>query len=209
MISIDSKEPTRLKTLLKKKGVETKGEYLHIGDYLLPGSTIVERKTNADFLASIFDKRIWIQAKNMTQYDHPIIAIIVGDKWKDFYFRKGHHIHKVWLSTVATLTCRYNISVVTFSDEDEFLDYLKALDNKLSSEKESVRFDPIARKANSIEERKENTLCAADGVSVKTAKQILECFGSVKNVANETIEGLQKIKGIGKKTAKNIYEVFN
>jgi len=209
MISVDSKEPTRLKTALNKKGVETKGEYLQIGDYLLPGSTIVERKTSADFISSIYDKRIWTQAKNLTQYNHPIIAIIVDNKWKDFYFRKGRYIHKTWLSTIATLTCRYNISVVTFEDENEFLDYLKALDTKLSSEKESIRMDPIARKAGNTRERKENALCAAEGVSVKTSKQILECYGSVKNVANETIEGLQKIKGIGKKTAKNIYEIFN
>jgi len=208
MISIDSREPTRIKQLLAKKKVSTKGEYLEIGDYLLPGSTIVERKTGADFISSIYDKRIWIQAKNLSQYEHPIIGIISENKWKDFYFRKGRHIHKSWISTIATLSSRYNISVLTFDSEGEFIDYLVALDNKLSSEKDSVRPDPIARKPTSLQERKENTLCAAEGVSIKTAQQILECYGSVENVANETIEGLQKIKGIGEKTAQSIYDLF-
>jgi len=209
MIAIDSREPTRIKQLISKKGAKTKGEYLEIGDYLFPSSTIVERKTGADFISSIYDKRIWIQAKNMSQYEHPIIAIITDNKWKDFYFRKGRHTHKSWISTIATLSSRYNISVLTFEDENDFVDYLVALDKKLSGETESSRPDPIARKPTTLQERKENVLCGAEGVSIKTAKQILECYGSVKNVANETIEGLQNIKGIGKKIAKNIYEVLN
>lgn len=209
MIYVDSKEPTRLKTLLSNKGVEVKGEYLQVGDYLLPGNTIVERKTSSDFISSIFDKRIWIQAKNLAQYEHPIICIVVGNKWKDLYFRKGNYIHKTWVSVIATLASKYNISVLTLEDEEEFLDFLQALDKKLSSEKESVRMDPIARKANSLQERKENCLCAIEGISIKTAKQLLECYGTVINLANETVDNLKKIKGIGPKTAQHIYDLFH
>ena len=109
MIIIDSREPTRIKQLIAKRGVSTQGEFLEIGDYLLPGNTIIERKTGADFISSIYDKRIWVQAKNMSQYEHPIIAIITENKWKDFYFRKGRYTHKTWMSTIATLSSSYNI----------------------------------------------------------------------------------------------------
>ena len=69
--------------------------------------------------------------------------------------------------------------------------------------------DPIARKANSLQERKENCLCAIEGISIKTAKQLLECYDSVKNLTNESIDNLEKIKGIGPKTAKHIYDCLN
>jgi ERCC4-type nuclease len=209
MVVIDSKEPTRLITLLEKKKVPCKRDYLQIGDYLFPGSVIVERKECSDFISSIMDKRIWIQAKNLTQYEHPIISIIVENKWKNFYYRKGTYIHKIWTSTIATLASKYNISVITFEDEDEFLEFIKSLDTKLTSNKESIRFDPIARKANNIFERRENCLCAIEGISVKTAKQLIECYGTIKNISNESIDNLKLIKGIGEKTAKAIYDVFN
>jgi ERCC4-type nuclease len=208
-VTIDSREPKRLIDLLTAKGVPCKRDYLQVGDYLFPGNVVVERKECSDFISSIMDKRIWIQAKNLTQYEHPIISIIVGNKWKSFYYRKGTYIHKIWLSTIATLTAKYNISVVTFEDEDEFLGFITSLEKQLSKEKESVRFDLIARKANNIQERKENTLCAIEGISVKTAKQLLECYGTVKNISNESIENLVKIKGIGEKTAKAIHDTFN
>ena len=79
----------------------------------------------------------------------------------------------------------------------------------MSSEKESSRPDPIERKPTCIQDRKENVLCAAEGVSIKKAKMLLECYGSNKNIANESIEDLQKAPGIGEKTAINIYNIFN
>lgn len=208
-VIIDSREPSRLKVLLKKKGVETKGDYLQIGDYLLPNSTIIERKTSADFLASIFDKRIWIQANNMSQYEHPIIAIIAGNKWKDFYFRKGKYIHKTWIGTIATLSCKYNISVITFEDEDEFLDYLKALDSKLSTEKESTRMDSIVRKPKNDTEVKENIIAAIPNIGIKTAQDIINKYKTVSNVCNTSISDLIKIDGIGPKTAEEIYKYLH
>lgn len=208
-VTIDSREPTRLKKKLSRKGVDTKGEYLEIGDYLLPGNVIIERKTGKDFVASIMGKRIWTQAKNMSQYDHPIIAVITNNKWKDFYFRKGKYAHKSWAGALATLSSKYNISVLRFDDENEYLNYLKALDKKLTGESKSARPSPIARKATSLEDRKENALCAAEGVSIKTAKDILEYYTSVKKVANESEKDLQKVDGVGPKTAKNIYKAFH
>jgi Fanconi anemia group M protein len=189
--------------------VQTKGEYLDIGDYLFPGSTIVERKTSADFIASIYDKRLWIQAENMSQYKHPIFCVITGNKWKDFYFRKGRYTHKTWTGTLATLSSQYNISVLTFDDEEEFIDYLVSLDKKLSSEQEVHRPDPVARRANNIGERRENALCASEGISIKIANQLLECYGSIENLANESLEDLQKAPGIGPKKAKAIYELLH
>lgn len=209
MITVDSREPGRLRTLIAKSGLDTKTEFLDVGDYLFPDSVVIERKTGKDFVSSIFDKRIWIQAQNLSQYNHPIIAIITNNRWKDFYFRSGKYTHKVWTSTLATLASRYNISVITFEDESEFIDFLGSLDKKLSSNKETSRPDPIARKPTSLQERKENVLCAADGVSIKKAKKLLDCYGSVKNIANESIDRLQKAPGIGPKLAKAIYEVLN
>jgi len=209
MISVDSREPKRIRDKLISKGIEAKGEFLDIGDYLFPGSVIVERKTGKDFVSSIFDKRIWLQAKNLSQYDHPIIAIITDNKWKDFYFRSGKYTHKAWTSTVATLACRYNISVITIEDEDEFVNFLESLHKKLNDDKTTTRPDPIARKPRSLDDRKENALCAADGVSIKKAKQLLDCYGSVKNIANESEKKLQQAPGIGPKLARSIYELFN
>ena len=52
------------------------------------------------------------------------------------------------------------------------------------------------------------SLCAFDGVGPETAQALLDTGWSVQDVANADVKMLQTVKGIGPKTAKNLYDGF-
>jgi Fanconi anemia group M protein len=45
-------------------------------------------------------------------------------------------------------------------------------------------------------------------IGIKTAKLLLERFGSIRNLINSSKEDLLKIEGIGEKTAEKLRELF-
>ena len=52
---------------------------LEVGDYLLSKNVCVERKTVKDFVNSIIDKRLFQQAKDLTEnFKKPIIVIVIA-----------------------------------------------------------------------------------------------------------------------------------
>jgi len=208
MIIIDSREPKRIDSYLKNNGINTKREFLEIGDYLLEDGVVIERKDN-DIIQSITSKRIWDQLSNLRQYDKPMLCIVTENIWKLMYYSKSRYIDKSYFSTLATIAYKFNIPVYTFNTEDEFIKFLVYLDKKIHDENKSARPLFIQRKAKSLSEIKENILAQINGVSIKKAQKILECFESLCNVANASKDELLLVEGIGDKLAENIYRTFH
>ena len=78
VILIDNREKdSGIPELLKEKGIPILFENLEIGDYII-GDLIIERKTSKDFIASIFDGRIFQQANKITSYTNRAILLIEG-----------------------------------------------------------------------------------------------------------------------------------
>jgi excinuclease ABC subunit C len=48
-----------------------------------------------------------------------------------------------------------------------------------------------------------------DGVGIKRKADLLKYFGSVKEIEQASVEDLQKVDGINKKTAEKIYNYFH
>lgn len=205
----DTREPDNIKKSLIDKGLKIEDSFLEVGDYLLDDGFAIERK-DKDFIPSILSNRLYEQLNNLCNYPHPILCLIEENKWKTFYFSHSKWIHKAYEGTMVTLATSYpNLKVFKFDTEEEFISFVVNLDKKLHKEGKSERPAPIMRRSKALSVKKENALTACDGISVGKAKSLLECYGSIKNIANDTVENLEKTPGIGKKLAKSIYEVLN
>jgi len=78
IILIDNREKdSRIPNILKNKGIPILFENLEIGDYII-GDIIIERKTSKDFIASVFDGRIFQQANKITSFTNRAILLIEG-----------------------------------------------------------------------------------------------------------------------------------
>ena len=78
IILIDNREKdSRIPNILKNKGIPILFENLEIGNYIIE-DIIIERKTSKDFIASIFDGRIFQQANKITSFTNKAILLIEG-----------------------------------------------------------------------------------------------------------------------------------
>jgi ERCC4-type nuclease len=195
---------------IKKDSPDSTKEFYECGDYLLPKGFAVERKKGRDFLGSLQSKRLYEQLINLCQYEKPILAIISDNIWKDFYYSHSRYIHSVYIGTLSTITAKFpNIRILFFEDDDQFVSYLISLEKKLLDDTKGERPKPKMRKVESIEESKENVLCAIQGIGIPTSKKLLEKFGSVNAVANATEEDLKTIEKLSDKNIKRIQETLN
>jgi len=208
---VESREPASNWEKIKKDSPDSTKEFFECGDYLLPSGFAVERKKGRDFLGSLLSKRLYEQLINLCQYEHPILAVISDNIWKDFYFSQSRYIHNVYLGTLSTITAKFpNVRIIQFEDDDQFINFLVSLETKLNEDGGSKdRPKPFARRPTSMQDRKENCLAQIEGVGIKMAQKLLQEYGSINKVAQATEEALQEVDKLGKKTAKNIVETLN
>lgn len=209
---VDSREPLELKQKLKsKKDILVVENLIECGDYLLSDGYSIERKTMPDFIASISDRRLFTQLGNLIQYENPILAIINENKWESFYFSRNRYIHNVYIGTLTTILLSYpKIKIMYFDTDNEFISFLVSLEKKLNEDgKSGCRPSPMMRRPQSLDDRKENVLCAVSGIGVLSAKKLLAKFKSVNAIANASEEELKTVEKIGDKVIKNIKETLN
>jgi len=208
---IDIREPKEIINKLKlNKKIPVVSQVIEIGDYLLPNGYAIERKHGRDLMSSTISNRLFEQLNALYEFEHPILAIISENVWKDFYFSRSKYIHKQYIGLLSTLSAKYPKLQVMFFDTDEmFIAYLESLYKKLTSDGSSERPQPRLRKAKRIEEVQENFLCSVKGISVKSSKKILKKFKTIENVCKATSEDIQKVDKINKKQSEDLYNVLH
>lgn len=161
-------------------------------------------------MASVIDRRLFEQANNLCEAEHPVIAVVTENIWKDFYFSRSRWVHKQYLGTIATLTAKYpKLQIIHLDSDDMFIDFLALLHKKLTEDGNKERPSPVMRRAKSLEMRKENMLCAVDGVSVATAKKLLKKYKTIENLCTAEVKDLILIEKIGQKQAEKIYKILH
>jgi len=198
---IDSREPDYIKDKLASFGnIET----LDVGDYIVHNK-LIERKAAKDLIGSIIDKRIWGQLSNMKhnkEYD-PIL-VITGNIWKALSETKIRNKSNFYYGAMYGIT-KYNIPILYFYDDDEFIEFLKYIDKKTDIMIDTPDVLPI-KKNKSLRMLQRSALSCIPGISGKKAEDLLIKFKNIKNISNANLEDLSFI---GKKTADNIFEFFN
>ncbi len=176
---------------------------LEIGDYLISDRMIVERKRVDNFLESLKDGRLFSQILEMSR-NYPIpILIIEGES----LFIRGFHENAIY-GALASIIADYQVPIVFTKDAIETAKFIDSLLKREYSEKREVAVRKEKRPM-SDEERQRYIVESLPNVSAKLSQRLLEHFGSVRNVINAEVGDLIKVKGIGRKTAEEIYEIVN
>ncbi len=176
---------------------------LSVGDYLISPRLIVERKTTSDFLESIKDGRLFSQLVEMRKnYEVPIL-IIEGEN----LFERGFHENSIY-GALASIIGDYRIPVIFTRNERETAKLIEFLAKRENASKDDV---PVRKekRAMSDEERQRYIVESLPNISARLSKRLLEHFGSVRNVINAEVGELIQVKGIGRRTAEEIYEIVN
>lgn len=177
---------------------------LDVGDYVCSDRSVVERKNFDDFAASIVDGRIFEQAKNLKEsYEKPIIIVEGNCTHRD--------ISKNALkATLASLIVDFEIPVLNTRNERDTADMVYWLAKREQMIKNiDVGIRRKNKKPTEIKKMQEYILCGLPNVSNVLAKRLLNKFGSIRAIFCASQIELEKVKGLGKKKAKIIFDVVN
>ncbi|MFA5216840.1 helix-hairpin-helix domain-containing protein [Sulfuricurvum sp.] len=208
---IDHRELDEMIDLSKEFGFEVVQLKLGEGDYQserYDTQTInIERKDN-DFIPSLFhDKHIYEQLNAMRKNPNVKASYLICTKsWqqikRDMESRHKPLPRNLLISYVGELALMGYPPIFV----DDYRDYMDLVEYLFDAYYKNVN---RAKRINNAISIKEKNIIKFPGVSDKLAERLLEKFGSIKGVCNATPEQLLEVKGIGEKTAQEIYKLVN
>jgi DNA excision repair protein ERCC-4 len=175
VILIDSREKdSGIPDLLKDKGTPILFENLEIGDL------IIERKTSKDFIASVFDGRIFQQANKIISYTNRAILLIEGNLNDDIeYVKNKNSIY----GTLLSLALSYNFKIIYSNDIEESANILEIIYKHGKYYKiNNIHFIKQKRIPNNINKQQLNIIASIPYIGEKYAERLLKSFKIIRNI---------------------------
>lgn len=204
-IVADSREvATGIPAALRQKGCDVKILHLHVADYILSPNLAIERKTTADFIHSILDKRLFSQVDAMRRnFNTPVLIL---EKCKS----RSRIIQSSALRGAMVFTSvRNHIPILYTKDKADTVEMLYYLASSEMREPVKSPFSfYVKRKPSKQKPSQRHMLEAIPGIGPGLADLLLRKFGSLHAVLNASKEELAEIQGVGEKRAEKIFDLF-
>lgn len=176
---------------------------LPVGDYLVAGAVLIERKTYADFAISLADGRLFTQAAALARSPLRPVILLEGprpDRVPDV------HLHSL-KGAIASLAVMWRLPVIRAADPEDSLRMLRFIAGQ-------VRKTPLqpltrlGRKPKRQQSRRLFVLQGLPGVGPALASRLLEHLGSIERVMTADEEELMEVGGVGQRKAGRIRELI-
>lgn len=171
-----------------------------LGDYLLDGRLLFERKTLKDLIHSIIDGRVFSQAARLVDSEYQAIFILEGTSADIRDFKMKREAVQGALIYVSVIL---GIPVLRSTSPEETAFLMLATARQVRN----VADGTIQRHGYSPKGKRRRQMFILQGlpkIGKKRAKQLIQKFESVENVVNATYEDLMEIDGIGQEIADGI-----
>jgi DNA excision repair protein ERCC-4 len=206
VIWVDDREaasavPAALKRL---PGVDMRFKRLAVGDYLVNGRCVFERKTIADFAQSIIDGRLFVQADKLARLSISA-AIILEGRSSDL---AAIHMRRESLQgAMVSLSLIFRLPVLRALDPAETAKLMLYAAEQITRHENdgSSRYGRRPKRKRKIQLR---LLQGLPGIGPNRAAQLLANFGSVEAVMTASQERLEQVDGVGSRTAAAIRDVL-
>lgn len=202
-VDVRERSPEIRRILSEKARIEIR--QLDVGDFILSDRVIVERKTTADFINSIIDKRLLSQASELARNFQIPLMLIEGKE--DLYSIRNIHPNAV-RGALASLAMDFGISVLHSRDEEDTANFLYLIARREQIEEKREVALRGERKPVTLEEKQRYIIESLPNVSAVLAKRLLSKFGSVRGVIDSSEKELRRIEGIGEGKAEEIGRVI-
>jgi Fanconi anemia group M protein len=222
-VFVDNREISTIGLLKRVSGCEVVrlpvGDLLIVGD---AGALVVERKTVSDFVGSVRSSRLWDQLLRLMKAEEILgyevrrrLLVIHGGFWEYTNVSlvdEGRFWGSVFGALLEVLFV-YDTPVTVCESDYAFEVFLRIL---LDREREG-RHDVLPkarwyRKPVSglpVKDVKHYLLDTIPMIGEVQAKNLLDHYGSIVNIAKSTKNELKRVNGIGEKRAEKIYEIFH
>lgn len=187
---------------LSEMEIDVQVRSMAVGDYQVSDEVVIERKTSKDFVDSIIDKRLFKQARELSEEFKRPLLILEGD---DIYNGMIHP--NAVRGTIAAIAIDFGISIIPTRNSQDTAAMIKRIAvREQSGDKVNIQIR-TDKKPTSLWEQQLFIIESLPNIGPVNAKNLLQHFGSVEKVINASESELQEVDGIGEKTAKNIRKV--
>jgi DNA excision repair protein ERCC-4 len=177
---------------------------LKVGDYLVDGDCVFERKTVADFAASVIDGRLFAQAYALGRL-HDSAALILEGRAGDLAACSVRR--EALQGAMISLSLIFRLPVLRSLDPAETARLLIYAGRQLRR-RDGEHSWCGGRRPKGKHRRQLRVLQALPGIGPYKAARLLEVFGSVEAVITASQENLEGVQGIGPTIASGIKDVL-
>jgi len=197
---IDSREDSVLSELVLQycmlSNIKAEKIFLEVGDYII-GDVCIEAKSVEDFLQSVRNKRMFNQISNM----------------EDSYVRNSYNnrgwrvkLQKMFIGALSSIALNTKTTPIWVADVEAAAHFIVACEHHCDKEIDLQKMLPKKTRTDDV---RLDILCTIQGVTIEKARNLLEQFGSLLEIATCEVKEIMKVKGIGKVTATNISKALN
>ena len=201
-IQVDySERQAPLLELLRQSGAfDARIVRLTVGDYLINDEVLIERKTIADFSASLVDGRLFPQAARLARDGHRTLMLIEGPRAASM---PDVHPHAVQ-GALVSLAAMWRLPVLHTCDAADSFRVMQFLAAQASGCRERMlrRYD---RKPKRLASRRLFLLQGWPGVGPAIAARLLNQLGSIRGVVTADIEILQQVAASGQRKRRGFW----
>ncbi len=179
---------------LSRLELDVEFRQLPVGDYIV-NDTVIERKTISDFISSMINRRLANQLIELGQFEKRIL-FIEGIDEQELYSSSqieeetGMHPNSI-RGFLLSILLIYKVPIIFTKNPSDTAKFIDILARKKKKEL------PLNAKKHSLNKKQQLQfiLESFPGIGPKTAKKLLQEFGSIKNIINAPEEDLKKILG--------------
>jgi ERCC4-type nuclease len=194
-------EKSGIPALLTFANIPIESKRLPVGDYLISDKMIIERKTAADLVNSIKDRRLFDQGERMIESFPLAVLIVEHDALIKFP-------EKSWKGALVSLI-RKGITVIETDSAQATSEYLTLIYNQENKSQQRPKSSGKQKKITSDNQAIQYALSVIPGISLNLAETLLQHFGSLPNLCDASLQDLQQIERIGKKRSETIYRILH
>ncbi|MCA1789750.1 MAG: hypothetical protein LC667_07800 [Thioalkalivibrio sp.] len=201
-IRVDARERGRIITRLEGlPGVTLESVEMDLGDYLLPGDLIIERKSATDLILSVVDRSLWDKVAKLRSQHERVVYIVEGDLYTARFHQQALDIHRA----LAMMVVMHGVTVLPSPDAENsgmliYLLGLAAAEGAAATERPDK---PTIRRDAQL-----YLLASLPGVDAERAEALLRHFGSARAALAADANALAQVEGMDAERAARIAEVL-
>jgi len=193
---------------LSEKGLEVRLKRLVVGDYLIPPKIAIERKTTADFIQSIFDKRLFAQVGALRLHFHSPVLLLEKSDTANLETATERIHPNALRGAMLYVSVLNRIPILQTESSADTIEMIHAMAQLAHREREHAFSLHAKRRSPSPATTQRYILETIPGIGPQLARTLLKQFGSLQAVFNATPEDLQEVPGIGRNKAEKIRELL-
>lgn len=213
LILVDHREARSIvpRALKREPGIKLETFNLPAGDYAVSDRTCIERKTAPDFVDSLIspvsnhvgESRLFDEIRRLSEtYDRPLV--IVEGTWDQARGISQESIQ----GAVFAVVIGFRVPILFTENAIETAQLIAKIARREQKVRKKPKFSTQISGKNDNEIR-EALLTAIPGINRSRAQNLLEVFGTVKEISNSNEKELRSCPGIGRELARRLLRILS